>query len=107
MLIKMETTFSPRYLIIQCMESVIEKQKIERIMTKYYIRIHMTKSFINMESTVSPTNLMTKCMESASQDTNMKLRLTPITGIQQKENETSFNSTYKKTAMKQMNKQLQ
>ena len=64
-------------------------------MTKYYFRIHMTQSFINMETTVSPRDLTTTCMELASEDTNMKLGFTPTTGIQQKENEISLNSTHK------------
>ena len=48
-----------------------------------------------METTVSPRDLTTTCMELASEDTNMKLGFTPTTGIQQKENEISLNSTHK------------
>ena len=55
----------------------------------------MTKNIINMENTVSPRDLTTKCMQLASEDTNMKLGFTPTIGIQQKENESSFNSTHK------------
>ena len=103
----METTVSPRYLLIQCMQYVIKKQKIKRIMTNYDIWWSASENDGN--SNPYDINLHKHGNYSFTKIPNDKVygvgksrhkhemnRLTPTTVIQQKENETSFNSMHTK-----------